>query len=290
MRQRILVPLDGTLHSERIFPWLEFMLGHLEEDSEVVLCRSFEAPSEVYSLPDLSKSDIKELSIDYFREKILGYLETKRRTLQNDKVKVEIAVGEAATTILSRAPNFDLILMSGHGRGGLGRWLLGSTTTKVVRTSKIPVMVVGGRTPEVRPNQKKGIKTILVPLDGSAPAEKAYELACQYAVSWNADVWLYQGVSDVELSKQIVLSSNTEELESAQAYLRDLSQKHENVQTFVEVKPTYGESGILSAAEEKQVDLIVMGSRGKSAIERWLLGSETESALRLAKCPVIVVP
>lgn len=180
--------------------------------------------------------------------------------------------------------------MSGRGRGNLSRWLLGSVATKVVRSSQIPVMLVGGKVPALRPNQKKKIERILVPVDRSENAEAAYKRACEYAAQWDAVIYLYQGISDVDFSKQLSMTSNEADLCRAKIYLEGLAERHPDIRIFTEVQSTYGESGILSTAEEKRVDLIVMGSRGKSALERRLLGSETESALRHAKCPVVVVP
>ena len=48
--------------------------------------------------------------------------------------------------------------------------------------------------------------------------------------------------------------------------------------------------GILDYAAERDSDLIVMGSHGRSGVERWLLGSVTEKIVRRARCPVLVVP
>jgi nucleotide-binding universal stress UspA family protein len=47
---------------------------------------------------------------------------------------------------------------------------------------------------------------------------------------------------------------------------------------------------ILELARERDANLIVMGVHGRSAVERWLLGSVTEAVLRKAPCPVLAVP
>ncbi|GIW71874.1 MAG: hypothetical protein KatS3mg102_1416 [Planctomycetota bacterium] len=46
---------------------------------------------------------------------------------------------------------------------------------------------------------------------------------------------------------------------------------------------------IQRAAEDHQVDLIVMGTHGRTGVSRWLLGSVAEKTVRLAHCPVLVV-
>lgn len=47
---------------------------------------------------------------------------------------------------------------------------------------------------------------------------------------------------------------------------------------------------ILDLAEERESDLIVMGTHGRSGFERWVLGSVTDTVLRKAPCPVLAVP
>lgn len=53
---------------------------------------------------------------------------------------------------------------------------------------------------------------------------------------------------------------------------------------------THVEGAILERAQALPADLIVMGSHGRSGVERLLLGSVTEHVLRSAPCPVMVVP
>jgi nucleotide-binding universal stress UspA family protein len=47
---------------------------------------------------------------------------------------------------------------------------------------------------------------------------------------------------------------------------------------------------ILAEARDRESDLIVMGTRGRSGLQRWALGSVTDTVLRKASCPVLVVP
>lgn len=62
----------------------------------------------------------------------------------------------------------------------------------------------------------------------------------------------------------------------------------EEIKTMVAVGDVVDE--ILMVAADEQADLIVMASRGRTALGRVLLGSTTETVLHRAKCPVLVVP
>jgi nucleotide-binding universal stress UspA family protein len=47
---------------------------------------------------------------------------------------------------------------------------------------------------------------------------------------------------------------------------------------------------IVERAENERIDLIVMSSHGRSGLSRMLIGSVTDKVLRMAPCPVLVVP
>jgi nucleotide-binding universal stress UspA family protein len=46
---------------------------------------------------------------------------------------------------------------------------------------------------------------------------------------------------------------------------------------------------IVHLAELRHVDIVVLGSRGRSKVSRWLLGSVSERVLRYAHCPVTII-
>jgi nucleotide-binding universal stress UspA family protein len=61
-----------------------------------------------------------------------------------------------------------------------------------------------------------------------------------------------------------------------------------SVTTLVSIPDAVPAQGILDAAEEHRVDLIVMGSRGRGTFANLLLGSTSERVLRYAKVPVLI--
>ena len=57
-------------------------------------------------------------------------------------VTTEVVEGTPSTSIVEAATDGDLVVMGTHGRTGLDRYLIGSTTEKVVRTADVPVVTV----------------------------------------------------------------------------------------------------------------------------------------------------
>jgi nucleotide-binding universal stress UspA family protein len=76
----------------------------------------------------------------------LEYLNRKKDSLMREDhdVSVATATGSAADQIIdySRSKDIDLIALPSHGRSGIGRWVFGSVTDKVLHAGDTPVMVV----------------------------------------------------------------------------------------------------------------------------------------------------
>ncbi len=285
MIQKILVPIDGSELSERVFPWVRYLAKGL--NSEVTLFRSFEPPHAIYFMPELIVPSPEMLSEENIANQVLAYLDRKVNQLSELQVNTHLACGEAGDEILKHSQEFDLIVMASHGRGGLGRWLLGSVATKVVRASSKPVFVVSGkrlaeteRTPE--------IGRILVALDGSELAEKALDRAVKLASAFSAELILYQSVSIAEIAHPAVIEINQRELSEAQSYLDGLKSKHEPLVTHTIIHEAHPARGIVDVAADRNADIVVMGSHGRSGINRWLLGSVAESVIQNAPCPILI--
>ncbi|HYB74474.1 MAG TPA: universal stress protein [Candidatus Sulfotelmatobacter sp.] len=130
MFRRILVPLDGSALAEAVLPQaMELARLH---GAEVVLLR-------VESAPDYAVAQAAE--------EAQHYLGDVAASLREARVRVSTMVvlsGDTAGEILVQAEltAADLILMSTHGRSGVGRWMLGSVAEKVLRAAVTPVLLV----------------------------------------------------------------------------------------------------------------------------------------------------
>jgi nucleotide-binding universal stress UspA family protein len=102
-----------------------------------------------------------------------------------------------------------------------------------------------------------------------------------------------EGVSPVAIPTPLPLSLTEDEKKASKRIVDDVKEMGEAAGVKMETKiverhPSVPDA-IIQFAEENGVDLVVMGTKGKTAISRFLLGSVTESVVHHAHCPVLVV-
>lgn len=284
---RILIPLDGSELSEQVFPYARLLKAAMPE-SEIELLRCFEPPASIYLIPELAVPASSMFGEGELGSAIKDYLARKAQELELEETTVWVAISDPATEILSRSEEFNLILMASHGRGGLGRWLMGSVATKVTRGTTVPTMIVSSKCMEAGAARTVKMEKILVAFDGSPASERAVYKAASLARGFGATVHLYQGVIQVAMAHQVVVEANLADLQYTREKLNELAKSLEGVKTHVEVREANVSTGIVEYAQEIDTDLIVIGSHGKSGLARWMIGSETEYVLQEAHCPVLV--
>ena len=136
MYQKILVPLDGSAVAEVALPHAIQLAAMCH--AEIVLLRVAFVP--VFTSDDPAAAERAAV------QESAAYLEQKTQDLQSprDKLSTQVRYGNAAEEIVEYAAHHgvSLIVMSTHGRSGIGRWLLGSTAEKVLRGSTVPVLLI----------------------------------------------------------------------------------------------------------------------------------------------------
>ena len=138
MYDRILFPTDGSEGSATAF---EHALG---------LARVHDATVDVLYVADTSQDSVTVLGgemLDLLAEegeRIVGEFEAHARDA-GVEVRTAVLQGDPHATIVDYAESHrvDVVVMPTHGRSGLSRYLIGSVTEKVVRTSPVPVLTVG---------------------------------------------------------------------------------------------------------------------------------------------------
>jgi nucleotide-binding universal stress UspA family protein len=141
--ERLVVPLDGSELAEKALPCALALAKKM--NLEVVLLRVYLMPGVAYPTGNYAP-DWKLLDQEK-RQGASEYLEGKIKKLQNEsleRVSSKVMEGSAAEKIIDlvRENPGSLIAMSTHGAGGVGRWVLGSVTERVVRHSDTAVLVV----------------------------------------------------------------------------------------------------------------------------------------------------
>ncbi|RJS97636.1 universal stress protein [Halococcus sp. IIIV-5B] len=203
---------------------------------------------------------------------------------------VEHGVPHAVIASYLDRHDIDLVSMGTHGRTGLDRLLVGSVTERIVRTSDVPVLTTR---PEA--DERDGYDRVLIPTDGSEAAAAAIEHGLAVADRYDArvhalsvvDVSGLLGAPDVGMSPDLV-DAWTEYGERAVSEVAErAADRGLDVTTAVEQGLPY--RAILDYTRQEGIDLVTMGTQGRTGLERYLLGSVTERVVRTSDVPVLTV-
>lgn len=169
----------------------------------------------------------------------------------------------------------DMIVMGRRGRRGLARMMLGHATAQVIGKAHCNVLVVP------RSAQVEG-RHIVLATDGSRNAQAASVTAQTLAQSCAASMTVVSAVVPSHSEERRALA-----LEAVQQVLEHV--RNEGIKAEGSVQQGQPAAVITSVAREKNADIIVTGSHGRSGLERVLLGSTSERVLNDTPCAVLVV-
>ena len=134
---------------------------------------------------------------------------------------------------------------------------------------------------------------ILVPTDGSETSRRAIERAVDLASKYGARIHALYVVdttvySTLETGAEMVLEALEEEGEAAVRTVEDAATAA-GVEVVTEVTEGNAHDAIMEYAADSGADLIVMGTHGRTGLDRYLLGSVTERVVRTSDVPVLTV-
>ncbi|WP_408956477.1 universal stress protein [Natroniella sp. ANB-PHB2] len=227
------------------------------------------------------------------------YKEREKKLLLKEKERLEslgldveplILVGSPAEKIVetAEAKEVDLILIASHGKGYIKELLLGSTTLKVIRVSKVPVLLENYKEnkKEVETSYNNKFNKVLIPIDFS---ELSKQLIGRIKDSNKA-------IKNLLLLSIIERSNNQGKLEkmklSTKDKLKKLKTQLEKNGINVEIKVKVGKpaKGILETAQKEDVSLIMMPTRGMGKIKEFMIGSTANSVIRNSEREVMIFP
>ncbi len=152
---------------------------------------------------------------------------------------------------------------------------------------------------------KISIRKIMVAVDGSAASDKAAVYAMHLAKMENAELVFTHVIEDIKMGGvigarakygdiKLVEGYNRARKESALQWINPLVEKakNENVKAANEILYDTGKSVtgvIVEQAKKNDIDLVVVGTRGRSKFKRLLVGSVASGVSNHAHCPVLVV-
>ena len=144
------------------------------------------------------------------------------------------------------------------------------------------------------------IKKILCPTDFSEPSHEAMKIAGELAYHFGSELCLVHVVSPVPIvpfpeaiPTTFDIRSYQQELEvSSRKALEEVVRQMESNQVSSRLIAVQGDPAhqIIELAKEEKPDLIVLATRGKTGWERLIFGSVAEKVIRLASCPVLLIP
>jgi nucleotide-binding universal stress UspA family protein len=214
-----------------------------------------------------------------------------------DRVRTEAVVteGNIAPCILEEATALpaDLIVAGTHGLGGFDRLMLGSVAEKVLRKATCPVMTVP---PVVATTAAVPYKRLLCPLDFSESSLSALRFATSLAKESDAHLTLLHVIDVPPDDELLVEQFDAPEFrqfvdDRARRRLEALIPADVRVWCQPETTVAYGKpyQQILETAASEGSDLIVIGVRGRNALDLRLFGSTTNQVVRHAPCPVVTL-
>jgi nucleotide-binding universal stress UspA family protein len=139
-------------------------------------------------------------------------------------------------------------------------------------------------------------KNILVPYDFTDFGDKAFEKAMEIAQKFDSTLTLLTVIgSDIDTSGMDwtrAQEANDNEENKAKEKLNKIKESNQDDNVDVSVSVIHNPSvvdGILSFTENNNIDLIVMGSHGRSGLKKLVLGSAASGVVTKARCPVLIV-
>jgi len=203
----------------------------------------------------------------------------------------QLASGEIARELARAAQQHDMVVMGARGEDLLLDFSLGRTTTRLVRHSDRPVLIV--KQPPDGPYRR-----VVAAVDFSAPSLAAAARGIQIAP--RADFNLIHAF-EVEFESMLRLAGTEDD--TIHAYRRDAREKAlaeldrfaarlalPRAQLWSAATLGYPPKVILDCAEQRDAQLIVIGKHAAGIVERYLVGSVALQVLEMAKCDVLVVP
>ena len=282
---KTLLAVDGSDNSYEAV----HIMKYLARAEQLTLLHALDVPRPAYPemLPEVAEEIYKTLeqSMKEDGERLLKRVESLLPLHAGPTTK-QLRIGSPAKTILSMAEEqkADLIVMGARGLGPIKERLLGSVSHRILTLAPCSTLIVNG---PVTP-----VKQILLPLEGPSDAEaavrflrlkpfhEAVELTLMTVLPWTEPPWPSGAAAEAAATE--MLEKQTEYIESMAERLRAIGYQAHGV-AVVGTPATM----ILQQATTLRSDLILMGTRGRQGITRFVLGSVSHAVLHKTPCPVL---
>ncbi|HUZ47776.1 MAG TPA: universal stress protein [Terriglobia bacterium] len=288
--KKILCPVDFSDFSAKAYDYAQSLARHYGATLLLQhVIQPMTATYPYYAFPDMVNEAFWHL--DSTAEKKLDEFlaEHQAEGIQTERV---VHNGMVTDCILefAKKEGADMIVMGTHGRQGFDRLTMGSVTEKVLRKAACPVLVV--RKPAhnfVRPsdtNETVRLQKILLCTDFSDHSSRAFSYALSLAMEYNADLHILHVLEDMPAAENLQAA-----IADCAARLEGLVSEDDRnwckAHSAVRIGKPYQQ--ILQMAVDLDADLVVMGVRGRNAVDLALFGSTTHRVIQIGSSPVLAV-
>jgi len=306
---KVLLGVDGSSNSLATVSFVGRLLS--AERDQLILAHV--SPPLPYLLDDQLDPGVADraqgaLSAAVFDEAMLRLPEAWQE--QTERMEITGSPGDRLLTIANER-SVELIAVGFRGTGMFERFLLGSVSRAVVHSALVPVLVVktaGEPASEKTAGVADGSFQVLAAYDGSEFGERIALVIGK--LTWAADArgwvisvvppmsmhqlpdWLppIQRDPDVQAMAEAWQKEHEQQLVHAKVGLQEYQGKLPAM--FRSTEPVVAEGNaseqILAAIFQKKIDLVVVGSRGSSTVQRLLVGSTSARVINEAPCSVLV--
>jgi nucleotide-binding universal stress UspA family protein len=310
MLRHIVVPLDGSPFGEQALAMAVTLAR--KTDAMLHLVHVIPPPAaEMVEAPFYIDTDLEgRLRAHQHAVEMASLRRVCKRVHEEGHVRVEPVLldGEVAESVVEYAARreADLIVATTHGRGPLARFWLGSESDRLVRTARVPVLLVhpGNEAPNLKVDVPLG--RIVAAIDGTDLSESILAPVTKVAKAMGATVRLVRVVKPVFATSYPALESAAlaREAEVLLAQIQVAQQRLEQeanrylelkaqalraegitVQTRVDAAETPA-SAILE--EARSADLVAVATHGRSGLSRLVLGSVADKVIRGSTVAVLV--
>ncbi len=284
MFERVLYPTDGGQPAQDL---LEYVLDIVDHHG---------AELHLLNVADTSRDSLTRIgggvidSLEREGEQVVSEA-AERASERGVEAITAVRQGRPHAEILGYARQVDAgsVVLPTHGRGGL-ETLFGSTTDRVLRRAERPALTAR---PGTKPRSHHPFRRVLVPTDGSEPADAAVAAGAEVAAAYDARLDLLSVVNVAALGVDIRSELQLDALEDrasdiVAAAVDETEASVADVAGFVE----YGSSvhrTVLSHVKAHEADLVVVGTHGRTGLDRYLLGSVAQRLVRQSPVPVLTV-
>lgn len=273
---RLLLAIDGSGHAEEAIRVASELAGRLAADVRVLHVHEAPIAVSVYTPRELEGAHVETVeAAGVLVGRAVASLQESGVTASG---RVAMEGGAVARRIVAAAAEegADLVVI---GALGASRWhelLVGGVAHAVVQLATCPVLVVPRR---VVPGS---LRRLVLGVDGSAGAARAAELASELSARLCATVLVVHAVEELP-------SEHDPDAIGAVAVEAVGADRVADVHLRM-AGPGGAAAALRAEALEFAAGMLIVGRRGRSPLQRLLLGGVSERLLHVAPCPLLVVP